>query len=153
MVTKKQVEKFVKSQESIHLYKKMQDALTDVLLAMPDKDYKKVTKNLYILSLQEGIIGQGMIFNNPKGKFKIISIVYVPKMPKDILRFIIAHELGHIHQERHKLKKGEYKYALEIYANKKATEWGFPPSKKIWKWIFKYMRKHKINWPKDWPLE
>ena len=77
MVSKKEVDKFVKSQESIHLYSKMQKALTDVLLKFPNKDFYKVTKNLQIISVQEGIIGQGMVFPNPKGKFKIISIVYL----------------------------------------------------------------------------
>ena len=151
MPSKKEITNFVKSQESIQFYKKIQKALIDVLSNMSDKDYHKVTKNLHILSLQEGIIGQGMIFPNPKGKFKIISIVYVPKMPMNVLKFIIAHELGHIHQGRHKLKKGEETYALEKYANAKAREWNYSPKKEIWNWIFKYMKKFNIKWPyKEW---
>lgn len=153
MVSKKQVDKFVKSQESIQFYKKIQKALTEVLLAMPNEDFLKVTKNLKILSLQEGIIGQAMVFPSSKGKFKVISIVYVPKMPMDVLKFIIAHELGHINKGRHNTKKGEDIYVLEKHANKMAKKWGFPPTEKTWKGIFKYMKKFKIKWPKDWPKE
>ena len=151
MVSKKEVDKFVKSQESIHLYSKMQKALTDVLLKFPNKDFYKVTKNLQIISVQEGIIGQGMVFPNPKGKFKIISIVYIPKIPLNVLRFIIAHELGHIHHGRHKIVKGEDNWALERYANKMTKEWGFPPTKNIWDWITKYMKMFNLNFPKDFP--
>tara|TARA_Y100000310_G_C20613578_1_gene779361 strand:+ start:181 stop:642 length:462 start_codon:yes stop_codon:yes gene_type:complete len=151
MATKKDVEKFVSSQESIHLYKKMQDALTEVLLNLPDGDYKKVTKNLHIMSLQEGIIGQGMVFNNPKGKFSIVSIVYVPKMPMNVLKFIIAHELGHIHLGRHKLRRGEEEWSLEEYANKMASRWGFPVTKEIWEWIKNHMNNFGIKLPKDFP--
>ncbi|MBU1245884.1 MAG: hypothetical protein ABIJ20_04900 [Nanoarchaeota archaeon] len=153
MVSKKQVNKFVKSQESIQFYKKIQGALTEVLQAMPNEDFHKVTKNLKIISLQEGIIGQAMVFPNSKGKFKVVSIVYVPKIPMNVLKFIIAHELGHIHQGRHNTKKGENIYILEKHANKMAKKWGFPPTEKTWEWIFKYMKKYKIKWPKDWPKE
>jgi len=153
MVSKKEVSKFVKSQESIQFYKKIQKALTEVLLGMSNEDFKKVTKNLKILSLQEGIIGQAMVFPKSKEKFKVVSIVYVPKMPMNVLKFIIAHELGHIHKGRHNTKKGEDIYSLEKHANKMAKEWGFQPTEKIWKWIFKYMKKFNIKWPKDWPKE
>ena len=153
MVSKKEVEKFVKSQESLQFYQKMQKALIDVLLKLPNDDFYKVTKNLYVMSVQEGIIGQGMIFPNPKGKFKVINILYIPKIPIDVLRFIIAHELGHIHQGRHNTKKGENDWVLEKYANQMAKSWGFPPNKKIWSWIKKYMKRYHINFPKGFPLE
>jgi hypothetical protein len=154
MASKQEVKKFVDSQDSLHFYMKMRSTLSDILLRMPTDDFRKVTKNLYVLSLQEGIIGQGMVFPDPKGEFKIVSIVYVPKIPVDVLRFIIAHELGHIHRGRHTLNKGDDEFALEKYANSMAKKWGFPPKKKYWKWIFKYMKDFGIHWPyQEWPKE
>lgn len=41
----------------MQFYKKIQNALKDVLLAMPDTDYRKVTKNLIIMALHEGALG------------------------------------------------------------------------------------------------
>jgi hypothetical protein len=60
MPSKEAVDKFVNSQKSLQFYTKMRRALTGVLLAMPDKDYKLATKNLIIVCLHVGAEGQCM---------------------------------------------------------------------------------------------
>jgi len=136
--TRAQVEKFVKSQRSIHLYKEIQKAFKDVLIKIPDKNYRNITKNLLVLSLHvPGGYGQAMFFPNPKGEFKIIEMPYYKKMPKDVMRYIVAHECGHINNGYLFPKKGETWELLEDRADKFAEEWGFPKTEKIKEWYSK----------------
>ena len=57
MVSEKEVDKFIVSQRTFTAqgpeYIKTKKALKEVLLALPDKDYKKVTKNMIIID--EGV--------------------------------------------------------------------------------------------------
>ena len=57
-------------------------------------------------------------------------------MPISVLRYVIAHELGHVAQGRN-WKKSDGKN-LEIYADKTAEKWGFMKTKPIAKWIKDY---------------
>ena len=129
MTTKKEVDKFIKNQKSIHLYKKVQRALRDVLLSMPDKDYRKATKNLILMVVHETSYGQLMHHSSVKSKFKILQLSVANDIDICVLRWVIAHELGHATQGRN-WKKGDGE-KLEEDADRKAEQWGFKKTKKI----------------------
>jgi len=132
VVTKKEVDKFIKNQKSIHLYKKVQKALRDVLLAMSDEDYRKVTKNLILMVVHETSYGQLMYHSPVKSKFKILQLSVAKDIDINILRWIIAHELGHATQGRNWRRGDDEK--LEKDADKKAEKWGFKKTKAIQKY-------------------
>jgi len=135
MATKKEIEKFIKSQKSIRLYPKVQNALTDIFYAMPDKDYKIAVKNLYLMVLHETALGQVMHFPKSKGKFKILQLSIAKKSPLPVLKYVLAHELGHVMQGRNWEKSD--KNNLEINADEWAKKWGFPKTKAVSKWMEK----------------
>jgi len=140
--TKKEVNKFIKSQRTFTAqgleYKKAQKALSDVLLALPIKDYKDVTKNLILSVLHEKSLGQLMHFKPLKGNFKIMQLTVPRDIPLIVLRYVIAHELGHALQKRNWRKSDEMD--LELDADKKAKEWGFNKTKKINRWMIRNAR-------------
>ncbi len=138
--TKKEVKDFMKSQQSLQFYKRTKKAFEDVFSDMPKEDFLLLTKNLIIVALHEGVLGQMMHFPNPKGKFKIMQMTIPNGIPIDVLRFVVAHELGHATQGRNWRKSDGNK--LEIDADKKAAEWGFKRTKKIDSFI-------KKNWKKS----
>lgn len=136
MSAKKEVRDFIKSQKSIRFYAKVKNALMDVFLSMPDKDFKKVTRNLVIVCLHEGALGQVMHFPQSNGKFKILQLIFPKKIPLEVLRFVLAHELGHVMQGRNWRNSDGIK--LEEDADKTAGKWGFEKTKKIADWMKKY---------------
>ena len=133
MPSKRDVNKFIKAQKSIQGYKKVQTAFREVLLSMSNKDFKKVTKNLILMVLHEGALGQVMHFSKIKGKFKILQLTFPKKIPISVLKFVIAHELGHVLQERN-WKKG-YGMKLEKETDERAESLGFTKTKTIAKWM------------------
>ncbi len=123
---------FIKSQKSIHLYKNVQRALKDVLSKLSDKEFKLLTKDLIIVALHEGALAQVMHFNKI-GNFKIMQLIIPKNIPFNVLKFVIAHELGHVKQNRNWQKNDGSK--LEIDADDYASSIGFPKTKDINKWI------------------
>jgi len=136
MPSQREVNEFVKSQKSIQFYKKVQKALKEVLSKMPNSDYRKITKNLILMVLHEGALGQVMHFKPMKSKFKILQLTFPKKIPIDVLRFVIAHELGHVKQGRN-WQEGDG-MRLEEDADKTAENWGFTKTKKVAKWMKEY---------------
>ncbi len=136
MATKAKVDKFIKSQRTFTAqgpeYKKTKRALRDVLLALPDKVYNIVTRNLILSVLHEKPYGQLMHMKPVKGKFVIMQLTVPKDIPIGFLRWVIAHELGHAMQGRN-WRKGDGE-RLEVDADKKAEEWGFPRTKKMENW-------------------
>ena len=96
---------------------------------MTEEDFDSLTKNLVIVALHEGVLGQMMHFPNPKGKFKIMQLTIQNGIPIDVLRFVIAHELGHATQGRNWIKSDGSK--LKADADERAAKWGFKRKKKI----------------------
>lgn len=132
MASEREVQKFVKSQQSIHLYKNVQKAFREVLLKMPAVDFQEATKNLILMVLHEGALGQVMHF--PKmAKFRIMQLTVPKNIPFGVLKYVIAHEFGHIMQNRNWRPSDENK--LEADADKTAERWGFPLTKNIDSWI------------------
>ncbi|MCK5630723.1 MAG: hypothetical protein KAI26_08940 [Nanoarchaeota archaeon] len=133
MASKKEINEFIKSQKSIQFYKKVQKALKDVLSEMSDEDYREVTKNLILMVLHEGALGQVMHFPPMKSKFKILQLTFPKKIPIDVLRYVVAHELGHVNQGRNWEENDGI--SLETDADKTAERWGFTRNKNIAKWM------------------
>jgi len=119
----KEIEDFIKSQKSVWLYPKVRQALKEVLSAMPKKDFIIATKNLYLMVLHEGAYGQVMHFPQPEGNFKILQLSVAKKVSMKKLRWIIAHEFGHVMQDRNWRKSDGRR--LERDADKRAKTWGF----------------------------
>ena len=130
--TMKKIDKFINSQKSIHLYPKVQKSLKKVLEKLSDEEYKKVTHNLILMVLHEGALGQVMHFPQKNGKFKILQLSVARKIPITVLNYIVAHELGHVLQDRNWEKSDGQK--LEKDADESAERWGFPRTKKIDEW-------------------
>ena len=143
MVSTKAVVDFVNSQKSLQFYKKMQQALTDVLLAMSTEDYRTVTKNLIIVCLHVGAEGQCMHFPPMKEKFKIVQLNYNKTMPISVMRHLVAHELGHVMQGRNWQKADNNK--LELDADEWAKKWGFPLTENLRRWSTQFWKSHGIN--------
>ena len=135
----KQINKFISSQKSTQFYDKVQEALKEVLLKLSKKEYLKITKNLILVVLHKGALGQVMHFPQSRGKFKILQITFPKKIPLEVLRFVFAHEFGHVMQGRNWRKEdGD---ALEKDADLYATKIGFPKTRKITKWMKRYEKK------------
>ena len=64
--TKEEIRDFINSQQSLQFYKRTQKAFEDVFSAMPKEDFDSLTKNLIIVALHEGVLGQMMHFPDPK---------------------------------------------------------------------------------------
>ncbi|MBW6451107.1 MAG: hypothetical protein K0B02_00050 [DPANN group archaeon] len=123
MVLEKKIDQFIKSQTSIQFYFNVQKALKDVLSSMNASEYKECTYNLYLLVLHKEALGQVMHFPNPKGRFKVMQLT----IPKDIseieLKYVIAHEFGHVLQGRNWEHDDADK--LEVDADKFAARLGY----------------------------
>ena len=141
MASEREVLAFVRSQKSIQFYRNVQQALAKVLKSMPDQDYRKATKNLILMVLHEGSLGQVMHF--PKSsEFKVLQLDVPNKIPYKVLVWVIAHELGHVMQGRN-WRPGD-KDSLETDASKRASEWGFKKTPEIGAWINRY-RKQRLD--------
>ena len=127
----KEVDKFVRSQRTFTAtgleYKKTKEALRDVLLAMSKQEYNEVTKNLILTVLHEGPFGQLMHMEPVRGKYKIMQLTVPKNIPSSVLRYVIAHELGHAIQGRN--WKEDDSNQLEQDADTWAEKWGFPKTK------------------------
>lgn len=129
MTKQEQVDLFIESQKSLQLYDKTREALRQVLLALPDSDFTQITKNLIIVALHEGVIGQTMHFPNPGSSFKVVQLTLLQDVPDAVLRFVIAHELGHVMQGRNWQESDgkEFEDEADMYAQK----WGFSRTSEI----------------------
>jgi hypothetical protein len=135
MPTKTQVEQYIKSQQSLHLYPKVRKALQEVLLSMSQYDFRTCTHNLIMMVIHEGAIAQVMHFHS-KTKFKVAQLSVAKKIPTVVLRYVLAHELGHVMQGRNWKKSDGNK--LEADADNWAKKWGFIRTKKIGAWMNHY---------------
>lgn len=122
MVNESKARQFVKSQQSLHLYKKVQKAFVDVLKNLSDEEFNKATKNLILMVLHEGALGQVMHFP-AASKFCIMQLTIPKSMPIASMRYVIAHELGHVMQGRNWKKSDGSK--LEDDADTWAKKWGY----------------------------
>jgi hypothetical protein len=133
MVSEYKAKRFVESQKSIHLYKKVQKAFIDVLKEFTYKEFTHATKNLILMVLHEGALGQVMHFLPKRQKFQVMQLTIPKIMPISVMRYVIAHEFGHVMQGRNWKESDGSK--LEDDADAWAERWGFPVKTEYIKWM------------------
>ncbi len=136
MATTSEIDSFIKSQRSLQSYDRTREALKSVLVALPDSVYRHITRNLVIVALHEGVLGQAMHFPDLKGDFKVMQLTLPKDFPTSVLCFVIAHELGHVMQGRN-WEEGDGK-EFETEADTYALSWGFPRTSAI----AEYLNEH-----------
>ena len=97
-----------------------------------EEEFDRATKNLVLMVLHEGAIGQVMHFPPKKEKFAVMQLTIPKTMPIEVMRYVIAHEFGHVMQGRNWREADGG--SLEEDADKWAKKWGFPlkSSYKVW---------------------
>jgi len=132
-VNKAEVVSYIESQKSLHLYKELQNAFIDVLSKLPKEQFERMRKYLIIMAFHEGTIGQVMHFEARNDNFAVMQL-YIPKdIPNDVLRWVIAHELGHVMQGRNwQMHDGD---KLEDDATAFAKKIGYLKTKSINDWL------------------
>lgn len=132
-MNKAEIIKFVDSQKSLHLYKNLQEAFIDVLGNLSEKQFENIKNYLIVMAFHQGAVGQVMHFDARSNKYAVMQL-YIPKnMPDDVMRWVIAHELGHVMQRRN--YEDSDGMGLEVDATRFAEEVGYPKTEKISKWL------------------
>lgn len=125
---------YVESQRSLHLYKHIRDACIEVFSKLTPEAFSQVKDNLIIMAFHDGVYGQVMHFPARTNKF-IVMQLYVPNdMPDDALRWVIAHELGHVMQGRNWQESDGS--SLEADASQFAEQLGYNKTDKLSKWLW-----------------
>jgi len=130
---KSEIIKYIESQKSLHLYKNLQNAFIDVLSHLTQEQFEKIRNYLIIMAFHQGTVGQVMHFDARKSKFAVMQLYIPNNMPKDVMGWVVAHELGHVMQERN--WKESDGINLEDDATKFAEKIGYPKTKKISDWL------------------
>jgi len=139
MTKNKKAKIYVQSQKSLHLYSHVQDAFVDVLAALSGDEFEYVVNSLELMVLHEQAIAQVMHFAPKSSSFAVLQLTFYDDMPDSALRWVIAHELGHVLQKRNWIESdGEN---LENDADTRAEKWGFEKTKEI----EEYLRKRREN--------
>lgn len=85
------------------------------------------------MAFHQGMVGQVMHFDPRNSKFAVMQL-YIPKnMPSDVMRWVVAHELGHVMQKRNWIESDGMN--LEDNATKFAEKIGYPKTESISKWL------------------
>lgn len=127
---------YVNGQQSLHLYADVREAFIDVLASLPSDEYEKVTNGLILMVLHEGAVAQVMHFEPRPTPFKVVQLTTPHNVPGDILRYVIAHELGHVLQGRNWREEDDQN--LEHDANATAARWGYPYTPEVQEYLRKY---------------
>lgn len=94
------VQHFVDSQQTLQFYDEAKAALKEVLMAMREDEYETVTDKLVLVALHEGAIGQVVHIPPRSQGFAVLQLTIPNDIPYAVLRWSIAHELGHVLQGR-----------------------------------------------------
>lgn len=143
MEHKENVRLYIESQRSLHLYKEAREAFSDVFDALPEEDFEVVTKNLILMIVHEGAIAQVMHFEPISEKFKVLQMATPHNIPPEALRWVIAHELGHVMQGRN-WQEGDG-VSLERDASSWAAKWGFPKTEETEAYIKSYRKPFGVE--------
>jgi len=77
------------------------------------------------------------------GAKTVMQLTLPAEIPDNVLSYVVAHEMGHVLQQRNWLSSDGNK--LEINADQKANEWGFSRTQEIDDWIGRYTDGKKIT--------
>ncbi len=139
MTCKEKATTYVQSQKSLHLYPRVQDAFEEVLCSLSEAELDWVCGNLELMVLHEQAVAQVMHFDPKKAAFAVMQFTFYDDMPGEVLRWVIAHELGHAMQKRN-WREGDGT-GLEEDADICAEQWGYLKTKEI----EEYLRKRREN--------
>jgi len=143
MSTKEKVELYVANQQSLHLYKDTRNAFVDVLSVLPDDDFDTITKNLILMVLHEGAVAQVMHFEPTSDQFQVLQLTIPHDISPAAMRWVIAHELGHVMQGRN-WKEGDGEN-LETDASDWASRWGFEKTKDVDEYLKDYRSRFGVE--------
>lgn len=132
-MNKVEIEQFIESQKSLHLYKNIRDALRDVLGRLSIEQFEKIKNNLIIMAFDDGVKGQVMHFPPQKDNFAVMQLYIEKTMPNEVLRWVIAHEIGHVLQGRNWIESDGLN--LENGADNFAKDIGYIKTESITKWL------------------
>jgi hypothetical protein len=139
----KEAQAFINTQKSLQFYTQARESFVRVLSHIPEHDFLFVKKNLIIMALHEGAVAQVMHFPQTTEKFRVLQITIPTNIPDDALDWVIAHELGHVMQDRNwQEEDGD---TLETDASRRAKEWGFEKTPPIDEWLAAYRTQFGVS--------
>ena len=107
-----------------------------MLSALPEEDFEKVTQKLILTVLHEGAVAQVMHFEPIPERFRVLRLTIPHDASPETLRWVIAHELGHVLQGRNwQEDDGE---TLEDDATAQAARWSFEKTAEIEAYLNEY---------------
>ena len=95
----KNYKKYLNSCKSLHLYPKTKDCFLSVFKKIPEEQLTYILDGLELMVIHQGAVAQVMRFQKYTIK-KVLQLSIPANCPKDVLQYIIAHELGHVLQGR-----------------------------------------------------
>lgn len=134
---------YVESQKSLHLYRELQDAFIDVLSKLPKDQFEQICNYLIIMAFHEGTVGQVIHFDSRNNKFAVMQLYIPTNMPIDVMRWVVAHELEHVMQERNWEVSDGMK--LEDDATDFAKKIGYPKTEAISDWLTSENPENKLQ--------
>ncbi len=129
MTQKEKALEYVESQRSLHLYELVKQVFIEVLASLPSDDFNSITNNLKLMVLHEAAIAQVMHFEPQEMSFEVLQLTVPDDMPDSVLKWVIAHELGHVMQKRN-WRDGDGE-ELETDADARAEKWGYVKTESI----------------------
>lgn len=133
LMHKTEINEYINSQQSLHLYQNIRDALFDVLSKLSNEQFEQISIKLIIMAFHDGMHGQVMHFEPRADRFSVMQLYVPQKMPDDVLRWVIAHEIGHVMQGRNWRESDGM--SLEDNATDFAEKIGFIKTESVIKWL------------------
>ena len=139
MDLKEKIQSYVNSQQSLHLYSNVKEAFVDVFGTLSENEFDEITHNLILMVLHEGAVAQVMHFEPMSEKFKILQLTIPHDISSEALRWVIAHELGHVMQGRNWQENDGL--SLEDDATEWSKQRGFQETDEIKKYLEGYKKR------------
>ena len=136
MDTREKATAYVATQRSLYLYEGTRHAFIDVLATLPEDDFARITRNLILMVLHEGAVAQVMHFPPCGEAYRVLQLTIPHDANAEVLRWVIAHELGHVMQGRN-WQEGDGD-TLEHDASEQAFWWGFPKTAAVEEYLRAY---------------
>jgi len=133
---------FLKKKKSLHLYPKTKRSFRNVFKKIPKSEFESLIDGLELLVIHEGAIAQVMHYSNTSVK-KVLQMPVPHDIPSEVLEYVIAHELGHVAQNRNWRESDGS--SLEVDADRRAEVWGFKRTKFVDNWIKIYGKNLQVG--------
>ncbi|PID99417.1 hypothetical protein CSA80_01500 [Candidatus Saccharibacteria bacterium] len=125
------IQSFIESQKSLQYYERLREAIADVLSSVSDNEFERITRNVLIVALHDGASAQVMHVPPQKEQLAVVQITLHSDATDSHLRYVVAHEFGHVLQGRNwEESDGD---SLEEDAHAWAVSHGFEDTRKTHK--------------------